>query len=66
MCPISNVRTGSVSSIEEHPVRRYFERGLEGEEVEEGLAAFLHHRQRDAKDHWKHVCNLLFSDIDLL
>ena len=26
MCPISNVRTGVVSSITEHPVRRYFER----------------------------------------
>ena len=28
MCPISNVRTGVVSSLEEHPVRRYFERGF--------------------------------------
>ncbi len=28
MCPLSNVRTGVVKSIEEHPVRRYFERGL--------------------------------------
>ena len=28
MCPISNVRTGVVDSIEEHPVRRYFERGI--------------------------------------
>jgi len=28
MCPLSNVRTGVVRSIEEHPVRRYFERGL--------------------------------------
>ena len=28
MCPISNVRTGVVKSINEHPVRRYFERGL--------------------------------------
>jgi len=28
MCPLSNVRTGVVCSIEEHPVRRYFERGL--------------------------------------
>ena len=28
MCPISNVCTGSVSSIDEHPVRRYFERGI--------------------------------------
>ncbi len=28
VCPISNVRTGVVSSIAEHPVRRYFERGL--------------------------------------
>ena len=28
MCPISNVRTGVVKSIEEHPVRRYFERGI--------------------------------------
>lgn len=28
MCPISNVCTGSVKAIEEHPVRRYFEHGL--------------------------------------
>ncbi len=28
MCPISNVRTGVVESITEHPVRRYFERGI--------------------------------------
>jgi adenosine deaminase len=28
VCPISNVRTGVVKSIDEHPVRRYFERGL--------------------------------------
>ena len=28
MCPLSNVRTGVVPSIDEHPVRRYFERGL--------------------------------------
>jgi adenosine deaminase len=28
MCPLSNVRTGVVNSIEEHPVRRYFEYGL--------------------------------------
>ncbi len=27
-CPLSNVRTGSVASYEEHPVRRYFERGI--------------------------------------
>ena len=28
VCPISNVQTGVVKSIDEHPVRRYFERGL--------------------------------------
>lgn len=28
VCPISNVRTGVVSSIKEHPVRRYCERGI--------------------------------------
>ncbi len=28
MCPISNVRTGVVRSIEDHPARRFFERGL--------------------------------------
>jgi adenosine deaminase len=28
LCPISNVRTGVVSAIAEHPVREYFERGL--------------------------------------
>ena len=28
VCPLSNVRTGVVNSIEEHPVRRYFEHGL--------------------------------------
>jgi adenosine deaminase len=28
MCPISNVRTGVVKSIEEHPARRYFDRGI--------------------------------------
>ena len=28
MCPLSNVRTRVVSAIEQHPVRRYFERGL--------------------------------------
>ena len=28
MCPLSNVRTGVVPSIEAHPIRRFFERGL--------------------------------------
>lgn len=28
LCPLSNVRTGVVPSFEQHPVRRYFERGL--------------------------------------
>lgn len=28
MCPISNVRTGVVASIDEHPIRRYYDRGL--------------------------------------
>jgi adenosine deaminase len=28
ICPLSNVRTGVVASIEAHPVRRYFDRGL--------------------------------------
>ena len=28
MCPLSNVRTGVVASYENHPVRRYFERGI--------------------------------------
>jgi adenosine deaminase len=28
MCPISNVRTGVVHSLEAHPVKRYFERGM--------------------------------------
>lgn len=28
MCPISNVKTGVVDSFEKHPVRRYFEHGL--------------------------------------
>ena len=28
MCPLSNVRTGVVASIGEHPIRAYFERGV--------------------------------------
>lgn len=28
MCPISNVRTGVVSSLEQHPIRRYFQQAL--------------------------------------
>ena len=28
MCPLSNVRTGVVRSIDEHPIRRYFQHGL--------------------------------------
>ena len=28
MCPISNVRTGSVRSLQEHPIRRFFDRGI--------------------------------------
>jgi adenosine deaminase len=28
LCPVSNVRTGVVSAIAEHPIRDYFERGL--------------------------------------
>lgn len=28
MCPLSNVRTGVVARIEEHPIRQYFEHGL--------------------------------------
>lgn len=28
MCPLSNVQTGVVKSLEEHPIRRYFERDI--------------------------------------
>lgn len=28
MCPSSNVQTGAVDSIEDHPIREYFDRGL--------------------------------------
>ena len=28
MCPTSNVQTGAVDTIEEHPIREYFDRGL--------------------------------------
>jgi adenosine deaminase len=28
MCPLSNVRTGVVKSIDEHSIRRFFNRGL--------------------------------------
>jgi adenosine deaminase len=28
LCPLSNLRTGVVRRIEDHPVRKYFERGL--------------------------------------
>ena len=28
MCPLSNVATGVVPSLEEHPIRRYFDRGI--------------------------------------
>lgn len=28
MCPTSNVQTGAVTSIERHPIREYFDRGL--------------------------------------
>ena len=28
MCPLSNLKTGVIKIFEEHPVRRYFERGL--------------------------------------
>ncbi len=28
LCPVSNVRTGAVQRLEDHPVRRYFDRGL--------------------------------------
>jgi len=28
MCPLSNVRTGVVASIDDHPIRRYHQRGL--------------------------------------
>ena len=28
MCPLSNVRTGVVESLEKHPIRRYLERGI--------------------------------------
>jgi adenosine deaminase len=28
VCPLSNVRTGVVASVQAHPVRKYFERGL--------------------------------------
>ncbi|MCP3997327.1 MAG: adenosine deaminase [bacterium] len=28
MCPLSNVRTGVVPSLGDHPIRRYFERGI--------------------------------------
>ena len=28
MCPLSNVATGVTRAIDEHPIRRYFDRGL--------------------------------------
>jgi len=28
MCPVSNLRTGVVSSIKDHPIREYFDKGL--------------------------------------
>ncbi len=28
MCPLSNLRTGTIPAIETHPIRRYFDRGL--------------------------------------
>ena len=28
LCPISNVRTGAITSLEAHPVRAYFDRGM--------------------------------------
>ncbi len=28
LCPLSNLRTGVIASIEQHPARRYFDRGL--------------------------------------
>lgn len=28
MCPLSNIKTGVVRTLEEHPVRKYFEKGL--------------------------------------
>ncbi len=28
LCPISNVKTGAISSLEAHPVRAYFDRGM--------------------------------------
>ncbi len=28
MCPLSNLRTGVIRSLETHPIRRYFDRGL--------------------------------------
>jgi adenosine deaminase len=28
LCPISNVRTGIISSIRDHPIRRYFDLGI--------------------------------------
>jgi adenosine deaminase len=28
LCPVSNVMTGTIQTIEDHPARRYFERGL--------------------------------------
>lgn len=28
LCPMSNVRTGAVKNIEEHPIRKYFDHGL--------------------------------------
>jgi adenosine deaminase len=28
MCPVSNVRTASVKSLREHPIREYFDEGL--------------------------------------
>ncbi len=28
LCPVSNLRTGAVQRLEDHPVRRYFDRGL--------------------------------------
>jgi len=28
MCPLSNLKTGIIKSYEEHPVRRFFERGI--------------------------------------
>jgi adenosine deaminase len=71
MCPISNVRTGVVSDLASHPIRRYFDAGLLVTANSDDPTMFQtdlanEYRQLEAVQAWTRpeICQLVLNAIE--